>query len=137
MSRDSIKIAFTLADRIDIEIRAADIVNEYLNAKCRENIWTVAGTEFGSEKVKVMLVVRALYGLKSSGAAWRQFFAQTLRDIGFVSSEADPDVWIKAETKPDGTEYYAYVLVYVKFVIHLHHDPDTFMNRLAEVYRLK
>ena len=59
--------------------------------------------------------------------------AQTLRDLGYVSSKADPDVWLKAEMKPDGTEYYAYVIVYVDDVLHLHHDPDIFMNRLAEV----
>ena len=27
--------------------------------------------------------------------------------------------------------------MYVYDVLHLHHDPDTFMKRLAEVYRLK
>ena len=27
--------------------------------------------------------------------------------------------------------------MYVDYVLHLHHDPDTFMNRLAEVYRIK
>ena len=63
--------------------------------------------------------------------------AQKLRDLNYVSSKADPNVWLKAETKPDGTEYYAYVLVYFNDVLHLHHDPDTFMNRLAELYRLK
>ena len=51
-----------------------------------------------------MLVVRALYGLKSSGAAWRKMLTQTLRYLGYVCSKADPDVWIKAKTKPDGTE---------------------------------
>ena len=59
------------------------------------------------------------------------------RDLGYVSSKADPFVWLKDKTKPDGTEYYAYVLVYVDDVLHPHHDPDTFMNRLAKVYRLK
>ena len=100
-------------------------------------IWTVAGTEFGSENGEVMLVVCALYGLKLSGAAWRKMLAQTLRDLGYVSSKADPDVWLKAETNPDGTEYYAYLLVCVKYVLHLHHDPDTFMNLLSEAYGLK
>ena len=84
-----------------------------------------------------MLVVSAIYGLKSSGVAWRQTLDQTLRDLGYVYSKADPDVWIKSETKPDGTEYYAYFLVYVDDVLHLHYDPDSFMNRLAELYRLK
>ena len=137
VSRDSIRIAFTIADLKDVEINAADIDTEYLNAKCREKIWTVAGTEYGGEKGKVMLVVHALYGLKSSGAAWRQILAQTLRDLGYVSYKADPEVWLKSKPKPDGTEYYAYVLVYVDDILHLHHDPDTFMNRLAEVYMLK
>ena len=91
------------------------------------------GTKFGSEKVKVILVVCALYGLNSSGASWRQMLAQTLRYIGYVFSKYDPGVWNKAETKPDGTEYYAYFLVYVDYVLHLHHDPDTFINRLEEV----
>ena len=60
----SIRITFTLAALNDVDIRAADIRNEYLNAKYQEKIWKVAGTEFFSEKGKVMLVVRALYGLK-------------------------------------------------------------------------
>ena len=137
VSRDSIRIAFALAALNGVEIRAADISSAYLNAECREKIWTVAGTEFGSEKGRVMLVVCALYGFKSSGAAWRKMLAQTLRDLGYLSSKVDPDVWIKAETKPDGTEFYAYVLVYVDDVLNLHNDPDTFMNRLSEVYRLK
>ena len=46
-------------------------------------------------------------------------------------------VWLKAKTKHDGTEYYAYVLVYVDDVLHQNHDPDTLINRLAEVYRIK
>ena len=62
--------------------------------------------------------------------------AQTLRDLGYVSLKADPDVRLKAKTKPVGNEYYAYDLVYVYDVLHLHHDPDTFMHRLSEVYRL-
>ena len=84
-----------------------------------------------------MLVVRAIYGLKSSGAAWRQMLAHTLKYLGYVPYKADPNVWLKSETKPDGTGYYAYVLVYVDDVLQLHHNPDNFMNRLAEVYSLK
>ena len=95
MTRDSTRIAFTLEALKDLEIRAADIGNLYLNAKCREKIWTVTGTEFGSEKGKVMLVVRSLYCLKSSITSWRQMLDQTLRDLGYVSSKADPDVWLK------------------------------------------
>ena len=64
VSRDSIRITLTLAALIGVYIRAADICNAYLNAKCQEKIWTVAGTELGSEKGKVMLVVLVIYGFK-------------------------------------------------------------------------
>ena len=69
VSRDSVRIAFTYAALMGMDIWAADIGNAYLNAKCRERIWTTAGKEFGSEDGQVMIIVQALYGLKSSGAA--------------------------------------------------------------------
>jgi hypothetical protein len=59
----------TIAALNDLDVFACDVGNVYLNADCREKIWTIAGSEFGSEKGSVMLNVKALYGLKSSGAA--------------------------------------------------------------------
>ena len=61
----------------------ADIGNAYLNAPCHEKIWTVAGPEFGTDCGAIFLVTRALYGLKSAGAAWRSFFVQVLTMLGF------------------------------------------------------
>ena len=90
VSRDSVRIAFTLASLKDVEIRFSDIGNAYLKMKSQDKIWTFMGIEFGSVKGKVMLVVRALYGLNSSGAAWRKILEQTLRDLGYVSSKSDP-----------------------------------------------
>ena len=43
VSRDSVRIAFTYAALIGMDVWAADIGNVYLNAKCRERIWTVIG----------------------------------------------------------------------------------------------
>ena len=41
----------------DISIVACDIQNTYLTEPYRENIRTVAGSEFGSDAVKNMLIV--------------------------------------------------------------------------------
>ena len=123
VSRDSVRLALLIASLNDLDISACDIGNTYLNAECREKLWTVAGSEFGSEKGTVMIIARALYGLKSSGAAWRAKLAETMRSLDYVSSQADPDVWIKRSIKPNGEEYYCYMLVYVDDVLHMHHDP--------------
>ena len=86
------RLAFTIAALNDLEVMACDIGNAYLNAPCREKLWTTAGPEFRSEAGSVMTISRALYGLKSSGAAWRAKFADTLRSMGYKPTEADPDV---------------------------------------------
>jgi hypothetical protein len=79
---DSIHIAFLLAGLNDLKICAADVGNAYLNAMCKEMIWTVADLEFGSEMGYVMLIVRALYGLKSSGASWASMLSESIMALG-------------------------------------------------------
>ena len=137
VSRDSVRIALMIASLNDLDLFACDIGNAYLNADCREKLWTVAGSEFGSEKGTVMLIVRALYGLKSSGAAWRAALAQTLRDIGYTPSESDPDVWMKKGMKPCGQMYWKLMLVYVDDILHISHNPQEDMKAINQVYRLK
>jgi hypothetical protein len=137
VSRDSVRIAFLIAAMNGLDVWAADIGNAYLNAPWREKIWTLAGSEFGSEKGGVMIVEKALYGLKTSGAAWRAMFAQTLRDMDFVPTKADPDVYIRPAIKPCGFEYYEYILVYVDDVLHLSHDTSRVEIALNKAYRLK
>ena len=111
VSHDSIWIAFLVTALNDLDIMAADIGNAYLNAPCREKIWTVAGPEFGTDCVAIFLITRALYGLKSAGVAWRAFSAQALTMLSFRSTCRDSDVYIRAQTKPDGTDYYEMLLV--------------------------
>eukprot|EP00957_Ditylum_brightwellii_P009966 751800-Ditylum_brightwellii.AAC.1 len=76
-----------------------DIGNAYLNAPCREKIWTVTGPEFGSKKGIIFLITRELYDFKSAGASWRTFFAHTLiNELKFKPTHGDPDVCIFPQT---------------------------------------
>ena len=61
----------------------------------------------------------ALYGLKSSGSAFRSFFYMQLEDMGFKSSIADPAEWIRSATKSDGDQYYGFILVYVDDLLEI------------------
>ena len=65
MSRDSVRIALTIAALNELDIMACDIQNTYLTALCIENIWTFAEPAFGEEEGTYMLEKMALYGLKS------------------------------------------------------------------------
>ena len=107
-----------------------DIQNAYLTANCCEKIWTYAGPEFGSEHGQPMIIRKALYGLKSSGVAFRAHLAETLHDIGFKPMKADPDVWIRPAVKPGGTEYYEYIMCYVDDILSVSHDAKSILQSL-------
>ena len=77
----------------------------------------MAGPENRKKKRNVMVVVLALYGLKSSGAYWRAMFADTLLTMKFIATQAVPDVYRRKSSKPDGEEYYELLLVYVDDVL--------------------
>ena len=86
MSRDSIRIAFTLAALNDLDVLPADVQGAYLNAPTKEKAYTIAGLEFGANNVgRLVLFVRALYGLKSSGVRWVDHMAGTLHEAGYES----------------------------------------------------
>ena len=137
VSRDSVQIALTIAALNGLEVMACDIQNAYLTADCREKIWTRAGPEFGSESGTIMLIRKALYGLKYSGAAFHAHLAETLYDIGFVPTRADPDVWLRPAVKEDGFEYYEYVLCYVDDILAISHKAKDALKAVQAVFKLK
>ncbi len=65
VSRDSVRIAFLIAALNGLDIIMADVGNAYLNAKTEEKVYSIAGPEFGNDEGCTLVIVRALYGLKS------------------------------------------------------------------------
>ena len=94
VSWESVRIIFLLEYFNNLDIFACDIGNAQLNVKCREKLLKEAGTEFGTKKGMVIIIGRALYGLKSSGDTWRGEIEDTLMLLGYKSSEADAEVWL-------------------------------------------
>lgn len=137
VSRDSVCICFMIAALNNLDLLAADVENAYLNAPCREKHWIKAGPEFGSNEGRTYIVVRALYGLRSSGAAFRAYMAEILDGIGFKSSIADPDVWLRMSIKSDGEKYYEYILIYVDDILCISADPNGTMIEISNNIKFK
>jgi hypothetical protein len=57
VSRESVRIAFTIAALNDLDILCANIGNVYLNAPCRERCFIVTGLEFGADKGRFATIV--------------------------------------------------------------------------------
>jgi hypothetical protein len=86
-----------------------------------------------------MIVTRALYGLRTSGASWRQMLSDTLTspEFGYRQSRGDPDVYLRRRTRPNDQDYYEIVLVFVDDILCISHDPKGFMERIGKVYDLR
>jgi hypothetical protein len=99
----------------------------------------VLGPEFRNDAGKTAIIVHALYGLKSAGAAFRAHLASFMHQMGYTSCKADPDLWFKAMTRPDDNfKYYANILCYVDDILVMHHDPSmTVLDKINGYMPLK
>ena len=67
-SCETVRITLTVAELHDMSVKNSDIMNYYIKAPCKEKVYNILGQEFGSDKEKLAVIVRELYGLKSSSA---------------------------------------------------------------------
>ena len=139
-SRESVRLAFMLAGLNSLKLMSCDIGNAFLNAPNRERVHVKVGKElFGEEHAgKRAVICRALYGLKSASAAWRDHFHSSItQKLGYQSTIADPDVYRKPKVKADGTRYYSYLVIYVDDVLCVDENPRDVIKIMEGLYRVK
>jgi Reverse transcriptase (RNA-dependent DNA polymerase) len=128
-------IAIFLAELNGYQLSTGDIVNAYLEATTDEKVCFIAGKEFTAfgHDGHLMIIVKALYGLKTSGARFHEKFADYMRQLGYIPSRADSDVWMK-----DCVSHWEYVCTYVDDVIYGGKDPGAYFQGLRDMgYKLK
>ena len=88
----------------------ADIGNAYLEAFTDEKLYIGAGPEFKELEGYILIFLKALYELKSSGKRWADVIHNILKYLKFTPSEADPCIWLR---KALNLKCYEYIAVYV------------------------
>ena len=64
--------------------------------------------------------------------------ADCMRHLGYQCCKANADLWFKAMIRPDdGTEYYAYMLIYVDDMLAISHDAMTALRELDQYVAMK
>ena len=121
-----------LAELNGLETWATDIASAYLEAYTSEKVYIVAGPEFGDLKDHVLVIDRALYGLRTSGQRWHDRLAECLKAEGFVPSKTEPDLWMQAND-----DVYEYIGVYVDDLAFAMKDPQAFVDALTNKYNFK
>ncbi|GAX18752.1 hypothetical protein FisN_26Hu045 [Fistulifera solaris] len=114
------------------ELYATDVGNAYLEAKTREKVYIIAGPEFGELKDHILVIVKALYGLRSSNYRWAERLADVLREMGFFPSKSEPDVWMRR-----CDDLYEYIAVYVDDLLIVSKQPMLIVEALKHKYGFK
>ena len=109
------RLVLFLGELNNLEVWSTDIGNAYLEAMTSEKVYIIAGPEFGELEGHILIIHKALYGLRSSGARWHDKFADCLRDQGFQQCKAEPDIWLR-----ENKGIYEYIAVYANYA----HDVD-------------
>ena len=124
VSRESVRIAFTIAALNEIEVMSGDIKNAYLQAPISEKYWTECGPEFGPDLVGCKAhIVRALYGTKCAGRDFRNHLRECMMMLNYKPCLADPDLWMREAVHSNGSKYYEYILLYVDDALAISEYP--------------
>ena len=132
VSLRGVRLLAFVSELNDLEIWATDIGNAYLESYTKERVYIKAGPEFGERERHTLIIIKALYGLKSSGVRWHERLADVLREMGFSISKAEPDIWMR-----DKGDHYEYIAVYVDDLLLIGKDPQVIVDILSKTYKFK
>ena len=128
VSRDTVCIGFLMLPLNVLYIIDEDIQIVLLEAPTQEKILFYADDEWKAYKDRVVVGIHALYGLKYIALQLRNHLSEILGNkLGFRYSLADPDLWYKASTSPDGFDYYSYIIVYMDDLLIINKFPHRYM----------
>jgi hypothetical protein len=92
----------------------------------------IAGKEFGELQGKPLIINKGLYGLRSSAARFHEHLSAKMRALGYKSSKADSDLWMK-----DCGDHYEYLATFIDDVVSWSRDPMAVIAELKKDYVLK
>ena len=90
-----LRLILFVAELNNLKVWTTDVGNAYLEAYTQEKVYIGGGPEFRDRGGHVMLIKRALYGLRSSGLMWWDRCSEILSSLGFKGSRAENDIWMR------------------------------------------
>ncbi len=95
MASKTLRILIALITRWDLEARQADVVNAFPNANLDEDVYIELPSGFKIPK-KIVLLLKALYGLRRSLLLWQRLLTEAFLSIGLQRVPDEPYVMVNA-----------------------------------------
>ena len=106
----------------------------YPTSYTTEKVFIVAGPEFGEREGHILVIRKAIYGLRVSGKNYCDLWADCMRKMGFTPCLAAPDIWLRPNEKLD---CYEYVATYVDDLCICMEDPAAFIQEVKDRFDLE
>ena len=125
VSLPGLRMVTFLAELNEMELWGTDIGNAYLESYTEEKVCFIAGGEFGDLAGHTFMILKAQYGLKSSGKRWHDRLFDVLHSMGFRPSKAEEDIWMR-----DKGDHYEYIACYVDDLAIASRNPQAIIDAL-------
>ena len=132
VSLRNLRLVILLGKLNHLDLWGADIGNAYLEAFTDEKLYIVAGPELQELEGYILIFLKALYGLKSSGKRWAEVIHGIVRDMKVLPSKADPCIWLR---KAPNLRCYEYIAVYVDDLCIAAESRSTIIQSQNTIYR--
>ena len=106
-----------------------DISSAYLECETDEKVCIKAGTEFGPLAGHLLIVHKALYGLRRSALLFGEHLRKKLAKIGFFPSLAEDKIFMR---KCPTADVYEYIGTYVDDLAIIARDPHKIVEQLMD-----
>ena len=134
VSLDIVRMVLFIAVHNNLQVRMADVTCAYLQANTKEKIYTMAGIEWGEDvQGCVLLLLKSIYGLRTSGARWYERLAEVLIKLGFKPCLAGVSLWFRRND--DGT--YDFIAIYVDDLFVAAKDATSIISSIRVIFNLK
>jgi len=130
----SSRLLDVIAHRDGLSTLCGDVSNAFVTAKAVESVFSRAGPEFQDREDSILVIEKALYGLRGSSRAFRAHFADFLKGLGFSATRYDRDVWIRLREDDEG---YDYICTHVDDFKIVARDPERWMTQIKGVFCIK
>ena len=114
-SRTTLRMVMSLAAQMDLEVEHMDVCTAFLNAGLAESEQMYMRLPPGaSDSVKVVKLLRCLYGLKQSPREWNLVINAFLVSLGYKRCKLDPCLYTYKNTD---SGVFSFILLYVDDLI--------------------
>lgn len=92
---DTLRLFMAVVCKEDLECHQIDVNNAFTESTLVEDIFMKPPPGVSTPPGMVLQLQKSLYGLKQAARDWNQLCGSRLREMGFVSAESDPCLFVK------------------------------------------